>query len=283
MEHHRHLKPAELSAVLDFLEVEHEAPSRSYLTRLQHAYKTHVPWETASRVVRSADVEMLEDRPRRPAEFWQLAIAEGTGGTCFESDYALWSLLDALGFDAQLHVNDMPQHGGVQHHAALSVAIDGQRYLADVGMGLELVAPIPLLASGRANVGAPTFRNELRRTASNRWRLEVHGDRDRLRLEPGLVYEFVDRPWGAAAYDAHVVRDYGPHGLFLDAVRVTRTNPDGTIIRFSPPSTLLRFDGESWSEAELPDGDHAGQIAHLVQMPEALLRRAFELVAEMEG
>ena len=33
------------------------------------------------------------------------------------------------------NVNDMPQHRGVQHHAALSVAIEGQRYLADVGLG----------------------------------------------------------------------------------------------------------------------------------------------------
>lgn len=281
MEHRHQLEPDEVRAILDFLEVEREIPSRSFLTRLQHAYKTHVPWETASRVVRAAEVEALEDRPRRPAEFWCLARDEGSGGTCFESDYAFWSLLAALDFDAHLHVNDMPQHGGVQHHAALSVALEDQRYLADVGMGLELVAPIPLLASGRANVGSPDFRNELRRTATNRWRLEVHGDRERLRLDPGLVYEFVDRTWPVDEYDAHVVRDYGPHGLFLDAVRITRTNPDGTIVRFSPPSTLLRFDGDGWSEDELPDGDRALQIADLVGMREDLLRRAFELVGEI--
>ena len=286
MEHRTHLEPDELGTVLDFLEVEREAPSRLYLGRLQRAYKTHVPWETASRVVRSAEVEALEDRPRRPAEFWRLAVSAGTGGTCFESDYALWALLDALGFEVRLHVNDMPQHGGVQHHAALSVELEGQRYLVDVGMGMELVAPIPLLASGRANVGPPSFRNELRRTASNRWRLELSGDPRRFarpELGGGLLYEFVDRPWDLERYDAHVVRDYGPEGLFLDAVRITRTNPDGTIVRFSPPSTLLRFDGEVWSDEELPAGDRASQIADLVRMPEPLLRRAFELVAAMEG
>jgi len=284
MEHRRDLDPGELRAVLEFLEVDREVPSRSYLGRLQRAYKTHVPWETASRVVRSATVETLADRPRRPTEFWQLAVEEGTGGTCFESDYALWALLDALGFEARLHVNDMPQHGGVQHHAALSVALEGTRYLVDVGMGMELVAPIPLLPSGRVNVGPPEFRNELRRTASNRWRLELTGDVRRFarpELGSGMLYEFVDRPWDPAAYDAHVVRDYGPHGLFLDAVRVTRTNPDGTVVRFSPPSTLLRFDGERWSEETLPGGDRASQISDLVRMPEAPLRRAFELIEEM--
>ncbi|MDA0353061.1 MAG: arylamine N-acetyltransferase [Chloroflexi bacterium] len=281
MEHRRQLERDELAAVLDFLEVGREAPSRGYLGRLQRAYKRHVPWETASRVVRASEVEALGDRPRRPAEFWALAIAQGSGGTCFESDYAYWSLLTALGFEAGLHVNDMPQHGGVHHHAALSVVIDGGRYLSDVGMGLELAAPIPLLASGMASAGAPSFKNELRRTASNRWRLELHGSRERLRLDAGLVYEFIDRRWDLDDYDAQVVRDYGPGGLFLDAVRVTRTFGDGTTVRFSPPDTLLRFDGERWSEELLPAGDRASQIADLVGMPAALLRRAFELVAAM--
>jgi len=132
-----------------------------------------------------------------------------------------------------------------------------------------------------ASAGAPSFKNELRRTASNRWRLELHGSRERLRLDAGLVYEFIDRRWDLDDYDAQVVRDYGPGGLFLDAVRVTRTFGDGTIVRFSPPDTLLRFDGERWSEELLPAGDRASQIADLVGMPEALLRRAFELVAAM--
>ena len=56
MEHRQHLNPDELTAVLDFLELEREEPSRPFLARLQHAYKTHVPWETASRVVRAGEV-----------------------------------------------------------------------------------------------------------------------------------------------------------------------------------------------------------------------------------
>ena len=79
------------------------------------------------------------------------------------------------------------------------------------------------------------------------------------------------------------MRDYGPTGLFLDAVRITRTNADGSAVRFSPPGTIVRFDGERWSEEALPDGDRASQIAALVRMPEGLLRRAFELVEAMDG
>jgi len=40
MEHRNRLDAGELSTVLDCLDVEHEAPSRPYLARLQHAFKT---------------------------------------------------------------------------------------------------------------------------------------------------------------------------------------------------------------------------------------------------
>jgi arylamine N-acetyltransferase len=285
MDHRVRLEPDELTAVLDFLEVGREAPSRGYLGRLQHAYKRHVPWETASRVVRASEVEALQDRPRRPAEFWALAMEQGTGGTCFESDYAYGALLEGLGFEVGYHVNDMPQHGGVQHHAALSVTLDGARYLTDIGLGVALAGPLALPASGTSSVGTREWGNSIRRTASNRWRLELQASPER--QTPGqegssLLYELVDRPWDLDGYDAQVVRDYGPTGLFLDAVRVTRTNADGTVVRFSPPDTLLRFDGVRWSEEVLPEGDRASQIGHLVRMPEELLRRAFELVEVMQ-
>jgi hypothetical protein len=135
-----------------------------------------------------------------------------------------------------------------------------------------------------ASVGTAALGQTLRRTAGNRWRLERSGDP--ARLPPGgdgsgLLYELIDRPLDLGAYDAHVVRDYGPGGLFLDAVRVTRGFADGTVVRFSPPETLLRFDGERWSEETLAAGDRAEQIAGLVGMPEELLRGAFELVAAM--
>jgi hypothetical protein len=288
MTHRARLDSSELTAVLDFLEVEREQPTRSYLGRLQRAYKAHVPWETASRVVRASEVEALAERPRRPPEFWRLAMEQGSGGTCFESDFAYWALLDGLGFEASLHVNDMPQYRGIRDHASVTVALDGERYLTDVGLGMALVAPIPLRASGMASVGTAALGQTLRRTAGNRWRLEVVGDP--ARLTPGaaggdgsgLLYELIDRPLDLEAYDAQVVRDYGPGGLFLDAVRVTRGFADGTVVRFSPPETVLRFDGERWSEETLaPSDDRAEQIAGLVGMPEELLRRAFELVAAM--
>ncbi len=277
------LSDDEVGAALEFLEVERAAPSRQFLTRLQRAYKVRVPWETASRVVRASEVRELEERPRRPPEFWALAMEQGSGGTCFESNYAFWALLQGLGFEVALHVNDMPQDQLIACHSSLVVAVDGERYLTDVGMGMQLVAPVPLRASGTGSAGGPEFRNDVRRVASNRWRLEIDGTPERLRLAAGLVYEFVDRAWSVEAYDAHVVRDYGAEGLFLDAVRVTRTSEDGSVVRLSPPDVLVRFDGERWSEEALGiSGDLPSRVAELVGLPEELVERAFEVLDGVE-
>jgi arylamine N-acetyltransferase len=283
MERRAELNDHEVEAVLELIEVGRDVPSRLYLGRLQQGYKRHVPWETASRVVRASEVGELAERPRRPPEFWALAMEQGSGGTCFESNYAFWSLLRGLGFEAALHVNDMPQSGSIACHSSVVVRVEGERYLVDVGMGMELVAPVPLRASGTGSVGGPEFRNDVRRVASNRWRVEVDGTPERLRLESGLVYEFVDREWSVDAYDAHVVRDYGDDGIFLDAVRVTRTFGDGSVVRFSPPDTIVRFDGERWSEEKLGvSEDLAGRVADAAGLPTELIERAFAVLGGPE-
>ena len=97
-------------------------------------------------------------------------------------------------------------------------------------------------------------------------------------MKAGVLYEFVDRPWSLDAYDAHVARDYGPGGLFLDAVRITRWFGGGTCLRFSPPNGLLRFADGRWTESELPSEGLAGRLAELFEMPEAVIARAFELL-----
>ena len=66
-----------------------------------------MPWESASRIVRRA----RHARPRR----LRLAgrgllgshFALGTGGTCYESNYAFFGLLRRLGYDGYLTINDM--------------------------------------------------------------------------------------------------------------------------------------------------------------------------------
>ena len=103
-----------VSEVLAFLGVSGgRKPDLALLDELVAAYSRHVPWESASRIEKKADVLELGARAsghaiaRWPAEFWQSALERGTGGTCFESNYAFFALLVELGFAGYLTVNNM--------------------------------------------------------------------------------------------------------------------------------------------------------------------------------
>lgn len=261
------------AAVLRFLELLPERPSLDYLGRLQRAVKHHVPWESASRVVRAASVPALEDRPRRPAEFWQRAMIDRTGGTCFESDYAFGILLRALGFDAAFRINDMPDHDAVACHAAVVVTIDGARYLADVGLGSPIECPLPLDVEGERVVHGGSERYRLRPETAETVALSREGARDDLENAP--MYLFVDRPVSDAEYDARVAADYGTGGLFLDAVRLTRWYADGTALRFSPDRGLTERVERRWRDRAWASDDRVRELAKLFAMPHAVLARAF--------
>lgn len=63
-------------------------------------------------------------------EFWSDALQHGFGGTCYESSLAFYGLLDALGYEGYLTVNDMGDSRGC--HAAIVLLLNGQKYLVDI-------------------------------------------------------------------------------------------------------------------------------------------------------
>lgn len=95
------------SMVLDWLAVPAGRPDRALLDALVQAYRVRVPWDTTTRIVKRVRTAETAACPRWPAEFWGDAIERGSGGTCYESNYALFSLLRALGYEGYLTLNDM--------------------------------------------------------------------------------------------------------------------------------------------------------------------------------
>ncbi|GHG15967.1 arylamine N-acetyltransferase [Streptomyces filamentosus] len=76
-------------------------------------------------------------------------IARGRGGYCFHLNGAFAALLTALGFDVTLHRagvqgNPGSPAGATGNHLALTVRIDGERWLVDTGLGDGLYEPLPL-------------------------------------------------------------------------------------------------------------------------------------------
>ena len=271
------LAQIDTTGVLRFLGLRREVPSLDYLARIQTAMKTRVPWETASRVVRAHRVQNQQERPRRPAEYWQRAIIDRTGGTCFESDYALWALLRELGFDARLHINDMPSQSLTRCHAAVTVGLDGERYLCDVGLGMRLREPLRLPAEigGETRITGDNYDQTLRRLSADRFEVMNEGLAG---PRQGQLYELVDRVVDVEEYDARVVEDYGEGGLFLDGVTVARAHADGQFDLRRPDGAIRHFDGTEWFD--LPPMDTAG-LARMFDFPYAVLKEALELTAEV--
>lgn len=221
--------------VLAALAVEAAPPSLAALDALVSAYVRRVPWESASRIARRVQTPRLSDCPRWPVTFWESALANGTGGTCFESNYAFLALLRALGYDGYLTINNMGQTTAC--HTAIVVRLDGERWLVDVGLPLHVPLRLDPLDDMSEREGEfHTYR--MLPEGGGRYRVE----RDR-HPQP-YCFTLVDRPVPETIYRAATTADYGPDGLFLDRVIVVRV-VDGCIWRFNsgdgPPYHLESF------------------------------------------
>jgi arylamine N-acetyltransferase len=115
-------------------------PNLPFLKALVDNYVRTVPFETASRIVKRARTAQTKDCPRWPEEFWQASMQHGCGGTCFESQYALFALLQTLGYEGYLTINHM--RDCAYCHAAIVLSIAETRWLVDVT--LPLYAPVQL-------------------------------------------------------------------------------------------------------------------------------------------
>lgn len=219
--------------VLDYLGVDVETPSPAYLEVLMAAYIRRVPWESASRIARRAQTHRTEDCPRWPSNFWQQAIEHGTGGTCYESNYAFFTLLRWLGFEGYLTINNMGAKIGC--HSACVVTFDEDRWLADVGIPLHV--PVPLMRDTVTRREGPFHTYTLTPLGEDRY--EVSRDRH----PSSYIFTLIDTPVAEAAYRTVTTADYGEGGLFLNRVIITRI-VDERQWRFSseaPPYQLETF------------------------------------------
>ena len=233
---HQRLDDPLVTVVLNYLQVPPQTPSLAYLDQLMTAYTRRVPWESASRIAKRSITANLVDCPRFEQEFWQSAIANGTGGTCFESNNAFFWLLQALGFDAYLTINDMRDQIGV--HTAIIVRIDGEQYLVDAGFPVHL--PLPL------NPRKPTFRTTPHhnffafpgKTSDGATYYRIERDNH----PKPYCFTLHDRLINIHEYRQATTNDYDLDcGLFLDRIIITRVIED-RIWRFGSESAPYQLE-----------------------------------------
>lgn len=236
-----YLSPELTHQALAFLDCARERPSVRYLNRLIHAYIRHVPWESASRIVRRHTIPDTASCPRWPAEFWLETLYHGTGGTCFENNLAFFALLTTLGFEGYLTINDMETPAC---HTACVIALEGRKYLADIAIPVHCAIP---LSPDRVTRRSTAFHNyTIHPLKASRYAIE------RSHHPKRLAFTLVDIPIPLEAYRLAVQQDYEATGFFLDRVIIIKVM-NNRLWRFSSAGTPYRLESfDKFTRQEIP-------------------------------
>ena len=253
--------------VLAYLGLAAAPPTLAFLEQLVAAYASHVPWETASRIARKANTPLWRECPRFAELFWQEAVTQGTGGTCFESNYAFFALLRSLGYEGYLTVNNMGEQIGC--HTAIVLLLDGQKWLADVG--IPLYVPLPLDAAAITTRHTPFHQYTVIPLGPNLYQIE------RTHHPKPVIFTLIDTPVPDAAYREALTQDYGPDGLFLNRIVVTKLIR-GSAWLYNPqefPDRLISFREGERQETPL-NAPIAASLAHHFALDEQVIHQALE-------
>ena len=247
--------------ILNYLDCPTKAPTLRYLNQLIYAYVRRVPWESVSRIVKRYSTKETRDCPRWPEEFWWDAMQYGFGGTCFESSLAFYSLLNNLGYEGYLTVNDMRDSRGC--HAAIVIILGGEKYLVDVTIPVHAAVRIDPQKTVRRRTAL--FDYTLRSMSENKYEVERSH-------RPGKnLFTLIDIPLSLSEYLAIVEDDYTEAtGRFLKSVVMVKV-VDGKAQRFfsdQKPYKLESFDRAGRTEKFIEPGTLSHELAEVFQMPE---------------
>ena len=203
------------------------APDLDGLRAVYGAWCAHVPFDNVRKMIalRTAADTHGTPVPATPLpgahadDFLEAWLAHGTGGTCWPSSNALYTLLRSLGFPARRVAASM-RDLGIPNHGSIKVALDGRDWLVDSSMLTGV--PIPLDAAN-AVAGAAPFGAEVEATDGTHvvWFATPPHDHFPCRL----LDDPVDHPFYLGAYEGS--RGRSP---FNDRIYARRNLPGRKIV-----------------------------------------------------
>jgi N-hydroxyarylamine O-acetyltransferase len=138
------------------------------LFALHRAHLLAIPYE-------DIDVQLGRRLTVDPAEAFDKLVTRRRGGWCYEMNSLFAWALGEIGFDIARMAGEVMREernpGAIGGHMVLRVQVDGRPWIADVGFGNGLRAPIPFL-EGDYPQGDVTFR--LERMQGGWWRFHNH-------------------------------------------------------------------------------------------------------------
>ena len=188
------------------------------------AYCSTVPWESISKIVKKDLADKAQNCLRLEHEFWSSAFQYGTGGTCYESNWAFFCLLRNLGFDGYLTINKIIDKSSV--HSAIVIRISDKKYVVDIGY--PTYAPIPIIEERITVSGNFPIQYRCTPVSSKEYIIENFPH------PKPYLYHLTDNPVNLTDYLHIASKDYGETGLFSDRI----------IIRKMANKVPTRFDSE---------------------------------------
>jgi N-hydroxyarylamine O-acetyltransferase len=180
------------------------------LRALHRAYLTHVPYEDIA-------VQLGETGPLDATALAARVCGDGRGGYCFELNTVLAALLRGCGF-VVTHHQAVVGGAGPTNHMALLVQFDGERWLADAGLGEGFLEPLPF-REGATEIGPFTYT--LAREDGGSWWMGQH--------EWGSVngFRMTEEPSSMADFEVHHDRlAHDPESSFVKTLVVQSARDD---------------------------------------------------------
>jgi arylamine N-acetyltransferase len=236
-------------------------PSVAALAALHRAHVQRVPYEVLDiQLGRPTTVDPRDSLAR---------VLRRRGGYCVQLNGAFSTLLTALGYQVSWHRAGV--HAGAASsppvsaaapapHLALTVELEGETWLVDVGLGDGLYEPLPL-RRGTYRQGAFTFHLGPSQVDAGGWRFD-HDPRGSI---AGIDVTLA--PAGHADFaEWHPYLSTSPESRLVRTVAVMRRDPDGADSLVGCMLRRVHGAGKSVREISTP-ADWYGALADIFDLP----------------
>lgn len=272
---HLKLNEAFVDDLLAFLKLRRRQPSVEYLDALIGSFIRKVPWESVFRIIKRNAMAATADCPRFPREVLSDAMKFGGGGTCFEINYAFFALLNVLGYEGYMTLNDMGDEQAC--HAAIVIFFNDQKYLVDVSVPFP--RPYAFFPEATVYQYTPWLNFTIKPTGVNRYEIT------RAPHAHPTIFTFNDVPTSEEDFEAAIEADYLPTGYFLNRVVINKMLGERAWLFNSAtqPYMLESFNHDGKHEIPLNPETLVESLAERYRMPAEKISAALSLVLANEA
>lgn len=211
-------------------------PDAPTLIALHRAWRRTVPYE-------NLDIQLGRPVSLDPGALYDKLVRRRRGGYCYEQNAGLAMLLHRAGFEVTMAEGGVlrESRGNAMwgNHNVLLVNLDGQRWLADAGIGDGFLEPLPL-REGPHTQGEFTYR--LEQLTPETWRFHHR---------PGgtiASYDFRLQPCESADFAARSDElSTSAASPYVTTLIAARPGAGHTLLLLSRTVRQLGADGKSWT------------------------------------